>query len=80
MKEAELLKLKKGKQTGASKKESTKVEEVKKEGEEKSEEPIKKEAPKEESKSAEKQIKFLELTPNEEREAKQQIYMKVYEQ
>ena len=79
MKDAELLKMKKEmekkKAKGAPATPALKVEEEKKE-EEKSEEPMKKEAVVAEKPA----IKFLELTPNEERDIKQKIYMNVYEE
>jgi hypothetical protein len=76
LKDADLLKLKKGsKAKKAADVEAKKPAEEKKVEEEKSEEPMKKEVEKEE-----KQIKFLELKPNEEKEAKNKIYMQVYEE
>lgn len=84
IKEADLLKMKK---EAAEKKkakkdevkapttEALKVEEEKKE--EESEEPMKKEAPEVPEKQA---IKFLELSPAEEKDIKQKIYMSVYEE
>ena len=77
IKEADLLKMKKAKkdEVKAPTTEALKVEEEKKE--EESEEPMKKEAPEVPEKQA---IKFLELSPAEEKDIKQKIYMSVYEE
>jgi hypothetical protein len=79
MKEADLLKLKKGKakkptDEEAKKKEADSVHE------EKSDEPMKKEVPAADQAEEKKEIKYLELSPNEERDAKQKIYMQVYDE